>query len=74
MERGLGRYLEPHEIVHHKNENRGDNRRANLTLLGSQSEHASGHLRQKWAHDHEYRRRKVEGNERRRDPATGRYH
>ena len=43
MEAKLGRYLEPHEIPHHKNGDLGDNRPENLELFSSQSEHSKRH-------------------------------
>lgn len=43
MEKILGRYLSSEEVVHHKNENRGDNRPENLELMRNQSEHMKQH-------------------------------
>lgn len=42
VERRLGRLLEPHEYVHHRNEIKTDNRDANLELV-RQSDHAIHH-------------------------------
>ncbi len=41
MERHLGRFLTRNEVVHHKNENRGDNRIKNLRLYPTNGKHLS---------------------------------
>lgn len=44
----LGRELTDDEIVHHKNKNRADNRVENLEVM-TFHEHASMHMRERWA-------------------------
>ena len=44
MERQLGRYLKPHEVVHHCNGKKHDNRLSNLALTNHR-QHASDHHR-----------------------------
>jgi hypothetical protein len=43
MEKKLGRYLEPYEVVHHKDHNRKNNDPDNLELKASNSEHRKEH-------------------------------
>lgn len=43
MEQVLGRYLEPHELVHHKNGNRSDNSPENLMLMDGRAKKGEGH-------------------------------
>ena len=44
MEKKLGRYLKPHEKVHHKNEKKADNRPENLELK-NHPKHISDHMK-----------------------------
>lgn len=47
MEKYLGRYLKPEEVVHHINNIKSDNRLENLILFNTKSEHRKFHNRNK---------------------------
>lgn len=47
MERFLGRYLKPNEVVHHINHNRQDNRLENLKLM-DKKEHMRMHMTERY--------------------------
>jgi hypothetical protein len=44
MEKMIGRFLEPQEVVHHRNKNKQDNSPANLQLFSENSEHLKHEL------------------------------
>lgn len=45
MEQKLGRPLKRHEVVHHKNKNKKDNRPSNLSLFSSNAAHLASELK-----------------------------
>ena len=49
MEKHLGRYLKPDEIVHHIDRQKDNNDLANLVLFANHSEHAKHHFRERRA-------------------------
>lgn len=59
MERKIGRFLTPKEVIHHINKIKNDNRIENLKLFSSSGEHTSYHA---WLKKQELVKRKREKN------------
>lgn len=52
MEKHLGRFLDPQEVIHHLNHKKGDNRLSNLLLMKNDAEHTALHNHLRFTHAH----------------------